>query len=187
MRRALFLALLLVPSLAAARPITVGVGVGVTQSKVDGESGLDANQTLNLFGRLAFTERLSAQLEIQRIEVEDGSNVDIRTATGLLVRDLGRGSLVPILMAGVGVAEADNGYTTTSALHLELGAGLEYRASGGLTVGAELRVGTRSIEEDSYAYVNDGRPQPGSIALYAPSYLSEGEYRAARLYVGIRF
>jgi len=188
MRCALALLTLTLPTLAAARPFTAGIGLGVSQSKVDGESGLDASRTLGLFGRIGLTERLSAQLELQRIDTEDGSGVNIRSGTGLLVMDLGRGSLVPTAMIGLGFAEADGSYTTTHGTHVEIGAGLEYRASGGLVFGGDLRIGSRSIDTTDQAYpLYEGDTRSGSIALYAPSYLSEGEYRSARLYVGVRF
>jgi hypothetical protein len=181
MRLAAALAVLVVPSLAAAGPMSAGVSFGETQSKIDATAG--ANRTLGVFGRLGFTPRVAGQLEIQRIQTDDTSQTDIRTATGLLVVDLGAGKhLVPTILAGFGFDKATTSYGyDTTATHLEGGFGLEYRADGGLTIGADVRMGGRSITQDTKAV------PLGTVALYAPSTLQEGEYRSARLTVGVRF
>jgi hypothetical protein len=168
---------LALPSLADARPITFGVGLGRTQSKVDA----DANGTQQLFGRVAFTPRLAGQLELQGI---DDPSMNIRTATVLLVVELGSmGKLVPLLVAGFGYGHASSDWgTETSGTHKEGGFGLEYRADGGLTLGVDLRLGGRSIDQGGEVPV-----ATGEIALYAPPGLVAGEYRSGRLYVGIRF
>ncbi|HUS33128.1 MAG TPA: outer membrane beta-barrel protein [Kofleriaceae bacterium] len=176
-------ALSCLPGLAEARPFTAGVGVGRSQAKADAEG--DASDTLQLFGRFSFTKRLSAQLEIQKLQLPYG-DVTVRSGTLLLVVDLGqRGHLVPILMAGFGGASAtdDYGYET-SASHTEGGAGLEYRADGGLTIGVDLRIGGRSLDDD------DVKIQPATtdvIAIYPYNSLQAGEYRSARLYAAVRF
>jgi hypothetical protein len=170
---------LVVPALADARPLTFGVGLGRTQSAVDGDG--QADDTLQLFGRIGLTARLGAQLEVQRIE--DDSNLDNRTATALLVVELGgNGKLVPLLVAGFGVdhVSSDWGYEASGS-HKEGGIGLEYRADGGLTIGADLRLGGRSIEQSGEVYPLDVR------ALIAPGGLVSGEYRSGRVYAGVRF
>lgn len=173
------------PSLAAANPITAGVNVGVTQSKEDGAAGIDASDTIGLFGRLGFSKRVSGQLEVMKIKTEDGSGVSIRSGTMLLVVDLtSSGRLVPTISAGVGMDSATTSYGgSTDAKHIEGGFGLEYRAEGGLTIGIDLRMGGRSIDQ------ND-RVQPlleGDVAYYMPSTLREGEYRSGRVSLGVRF
>jgi len=176
------------PLTAAAGPVTAGINLGLTQSKLDGQSGADANHTLGLFGRIGFNQRLSGQLELTRIET-DNTDVDIRTGTALLVIDLGsRGKLVPTLSAGIGLDSATTSYGgSTDAHHIEGGLGLEYRADGGLTLGVDLRMGGRTIDSsgDQLQPVYDATIGP--VALYAPSTLREGEYRSARLTLGIRF
>lgn len=172
----------LLSSTAAANPITAGINVGVTQNKEDGEAGLDASDTIGLFGRLGFNKRVSGQLEITRIKTED-SGVDIRTGTALLVIDLTTGGrFVPTLSAGIGIDSAEYSYGgTTEGHHIEGGLGVEYRADGGLVIGADLRMGGRSIDQDEQVVPLDG------ALYYSPSTMREGEYRSGRLYLGVRF
>jgi hypothetical protein len=177
---AMALAVVALPALANARPITAGLSVGRIQSKADANS--DASATVGLFGRLTLSPRVSTQLELQRIQTDDTS-VDIRTATGLLVVDLGADKhLVPLLMVGGGFDSASYSYgSSTDGHHLEGGFGLEYRSDGGFVIGADVRMGGRSIDSDSRAIpLTD-------VAYYAPSTLHDGEYRSARLTVGVRF
>jgi len=179
----LALALLLLPTIAAARPITVGASYGMIQSKAD--AGSDPNTELTAFGRLGLGRHVEAGLELQDISAGDGSTV-IRTIGGLLLVDLAsRSHLMPMLVAGLGVDHSASSYgTTTDAHHYEGGVALEYRADGGLVVGCDLRIGGRSIDNQSaIAYPTTG------VAYRAPasSQLSDGEYRSARLYVGVRF
>ncbi len=182
MRRVLVAAIVLVPSLAAANPITAGVSLGLSQAKEDAQA--DASQTVGLYGRLGFSSRLSGQLEVARYQTEDGSNVDIRTATALLVVDLSHSRhWVPTLSAGIGLDDESSEFQSTSGHHIEGGFGLEYRADGGLTLGVDARMGGRSIDEGGQ------KPQPveGDIVFFAPSHMSEGEYRSVRVTLGIRF
>lgn len=175
---------LALPSVAAANPITAGVNLGVTQSKEDGAAGLDANDTIGLFGRIGFNKRISGQLEVTRIKTDDGSDVSIRSGTASLVIDLtSKGRLVPTLSAGIGLDSASTTYgSTTDAHHIEGGLGLEYRAEGGLTIGVDLRLGGRTLDQQQdIAYPATG------VAYFAPSTLREGEYRSARLFLGVRF
>ena len=178
------LAVVALPSLAAANPITAGVHVGITQAKDDGTAGLAPNDTLGLFGRLQFNPRIAGQLEVQRIKTTDGGNVDIRTGTASLVIDLvAKGRLVPTLAVGMGLDKATTSYgSETNGHHFEGGFGVEYRADGGLVLGGEFRMGGRSLEQSDKVV-----PLEGGVALYAPSTLREGEYRSARLFLGIRF
>ena len=171
-----------VPTLAAARPITAGVNLGVAQSRTDGESGADPDSALGLFGRIGLTNRLSVQLELTRIKAEDAS--EVRSGTGLAVLELGsRSGFVPIVLAGVGV---DKGTSARKGTHVEAGIGLEYRASGGFTIGVDVRMGERSIEQERDIRALDDK---AVIALVDPLYVDadEGEYRSARLTLGVRF
>lgn len=174
------------PSLAAANPITAGISLGVTQSKEDGASGRDANNTVGLYGRIGFTKRLAAQLEVMKIKTEDGSGANLRSGTMLLVLDLASGGrLVPTISAGVGIDTASYDYGgSTDAKHIEGGFGLEYRAEAGLTIGIDLRMGGRSIDEEDKLVPLAGE---GRVAYYAPSNLREGEYRSGRITLGVRF
>jgi hypothetical protein len=172
------------PSLAAANPVTAGINLGVTQNKEDGASGIDASDTVGLYGRLGFSKRVSGQLELMKIKTGEGSGVNIRSGTMLLVVDLtSSGRLVPTICAGVGMDSASYQYgSSTDAKHIEGGFGLEYRAEGGLTLGIDLRMGGRSIDQDNKAV-----PLAGTIDLYTPSGLREGEYRSGRVSLGVRF
>ena len=181
---AAFALVVALPSLAAARPITAGVGIGRTQDAAN--SNGDASDTLALFGRLAITPRVAAQVEVQKISLPY-STTTARTETLLVVVDLGRaGHLFPIMFGGLGLDQASDTYgDSASGTHKEGGFGLEYRANGGLTIGADIRLGGRSIDPTYYAtpVYNDS----GSIALYAPQTLESGEYRSGRVYAAIRF
>jgi len=180
-------AALLAPSVAAASPsITAGVNAGLSQTELDGASGLDPSKTLGLFGRLGFNTRLAGQLEVSKFQAPDDAS-SIRTATASLVVDLTNGGrLVPTITAGIGMDWADATYGGASeAHHIEGGLGLEYRAEGGLTIGIDLRMGGRSLHEsEDIAYPADVR---GGVAYIVPSALQDGEYRSGQIKVGIRF
>ena len=174
------------PSLAEARPgLSAGVGLGRTQDKVNADG--DASSTMNIFGRLSFTKRLAAQLEFQKLE-QPYSEMQVRSATLLLVVDLGqRGRLVPIMFGGFGGDTATDAYGyESSGSHKEGGLGLEYRGDGGFTVGADVRLGGRSINGSSDKAV-PLYEERDAIAIYPSPGLQAGEYRSARLYAAIRF
>ena len=197
MRLALAVAVTLVPTIAAARPFTAGVNLGVDQSKESGQNGEDASHSLGLFGRVGLTPRLSAQLEVSKIRLPDEST-EIRSVTGLLVVDLSSSkTLVPVLLVGFGADSASSsayydcfdcyGTTDTSATHIEGGFGLEYRAAGGLTIGADVRMGGRSINQSEEVVQLDYGTKEPTTALYYASGMQAGEYRSARITLGIRF
>jgi hypothetical protein len=172
----------LVPSIADARPLTAGVGLGRFQAENDWDG--EADDTLQLFGRLGLTSRISGQLEIQKIE---GSTEAItRSLTAHLVVELGQsGRLVPTMFAGLGVDRGTTSYASQSGHHIEGGFGLEYRLDGGLSLMADVRLGGRSIDQsDEHVYLDE--KMPTYVDLYAPT-LIEGEYRSARVGVGLRF
>ncbi|NVB85404.1 MAG: hypothetical protein HOV81_43975 [Kofleriaceae bacterium] len=173
---------LALPSLADARPITAGVGLGRLQAKADADG--DASDTVQLYGRIGLTRRISGQLELQKITL-DGTSAVGRTGTALLVVDLGsHPHLVPTMFAGFGIDRGDNGFGgDQTGHHIEGGFGLEYRASGGLVISADLRLGGRSVDQSDEVY-----PLAGVLPLYYPALpMREGEYRSARVGVGIRF
>jgi hypothetical protein len=173
-------ALLALPALADARPITAGASLGRIQSKASSDG--EASDTYQLFGRIGLTSRLSAQLELQKIEAP---LLDVRGVTGLLVVELGNqgGRFIPLLVAGLGVDRASTDWYEASGTHIEGGLGIEYRASGGFVVGMDLRLGGRSISSTT----RDVYPVHTGVALVAPIELEEGEYRSGRLYAAIRF
>jgi hypothetical protein len=197
MRSVLALAITLVPAVAIARPITVGVNLGVDQSKESGQSGEDPSKSFGLFGRLSLTPRLSAQVEVSKIRMPDGG-AEIRSLSGLLVVDLSSSkTFVPVLLVGVGADRSSidygdciactGGASAQSATHIEGGFGFEYRAPGGFTLGADVRMGGRSLSDDDTVVPLGGDTREPIIALYYPSGMQEGEYRSARLRLGIRF
>jgi hypothetical protein len=183
MRLAIAALLVALPSVAVAGPFSAGVSFGKIKSKVDADSGADANGTVSVFGRVAFSPRLGGQLELSRIKTDDAAT-DIRTATALLVVELGaKGRLVPLLVAGVGIDKASSQYGyEENAHHTEGGLGLEYRADSGFVIGADLRIGGRTLEQQVYA-----QPLDGGVKAYVPNNLRDGEYRAARISLGLRF
>jgi hypothetical protein len=170
------------PSLAAAGPLTFGAGLGRIQSKEN--AGADANAMWQLFGRVGLTNRIGIQVEAQKIEEP---SVDVRSGTALLVVELGGKQLVPLLIVGYGIDKATGrewDYYEASGSHTEGGFGLEYRADGGLVIGADVRLGGRSVDDDYYY----AQPVEGDVIAFAPGGgLAEGEYRSARITAGIRF
>jgi hypothetical protein len=182
---ALAVAAVALPALADARPFTAGVGIGRSQSKADAAG--DASDTMQVFGRLSFTKRLAVQLELQKLQMPYG-DATVRSGTLHLVVELGsRGHFVPLLFAGYGGDKLTDAYGyEISASHTEGGVALEYRADGGLTIGADLRLGGRSIDDGQYK-IQPAYNDNSSIALYQPETLQAGEYRSARIYAAVRF
>ncbi len=187
--RGLALAALLSCPSAFAGSITVGVGAGVTQD------GANATQnpltTESVFARVGLTQRFAAELDIQKTNAAD--TTDMKVVTGLLVLDLGSNQLglVPQLFAGAGIDRSTNGYSgETDGHHFEAGAGLEYRAAGGLTIGARFHIGQRTIDSTPNVYYatsgTSAVPCCGGD-LWAPSSQNEGEVRSLDAYAGIRF
>ncbi len=187
------LALTLVPaltSIAAETKVTIGASSGLFQNEQDAKAGLDSTETLGLWGRVGLSKRLSAQLEIARHESQQGCEActfgtatDIRVFSGLVVIDLTDGGRwVPTMLAGFGI-DRDDGSIPTSGSHIEGGFGLEYRADSGLTIGADARLGDRSIDDDATIQVDAAN----SIRFSGPTVMHEGEYRAVRLTLGVRF
>jgi hypothetical protein len=192
MRSVLAGILILAPTIATAGPITAGVSLGLAQSKSDALD--DPNHTIGLFGRLAFTKRLAGQLELARFQSDGYIGGNMRTGTALLVVDLANTRhFVPTLVAGIGFDSEDTGCPTCTfqgtqtGHHIEGGFGLEYRSDGGFTLGADVRMGGRSLDSGSGG--EPLMPLAGkTIELApAPARFSEGEYRSARVTLGIRF
>ncbi len=167
---------------AAARPVTLGAGLGVIDAERDWDGQSD--ETVQIFGRLGLTSRVAGQLELQKIE-SSANGTSARTGTALIVVELGNaGRLVPTMFAGLGIDRAENGYGgSEEGSHIEGGFGLEYRVDGGLVIGADVRLGGRSVDNTDEVIL-DGRG--GAVSYYAPL-LIEGEYRSLRVGVGIRF
>ena len=67
----------------------------------------------------------------------------------MIVVELGslgaRGQFVPLMMAGIGLDDANANFSDSSGYHIEGGFGLEYRADGGLVIGGDARMGGRSV------------------------------------------
>jgi hypothetical protein len=172
------------PALAA--PVTAGVALGLANSQTNADQGGDADTTLGLFGRLDFSSRLAGQLELSKLTIEDdytGATIgDIRSVTALLRFDImNRDRLHFTLMIGAGIDHAETDWDSTEAHHFEGGLGAEYRADGGFTIGADFRLGGRSVDDEDEYYLEDV-----PALIYAPG-IDEGEYRAARIYAGVRF
>jgi hypothetical protein len=169
----------LAASNAAAGPITVGAGLGVTQDEAS--SNQDPFSTLSLFGRIALGRSFSTELDITKVNT--AQNNSARILTGLVVLDLGSSlHWVPQLFAGLGIDRASTGYGDASGHHCEGGAGLEYRADGGFTIGARFHLGGRSIDSEPKVY-----PLACCVDLYSPNTLQASEYRSFDLYAGVRF
>lgn len=176
------LVLVLLSATADARPFTAGISLGSSHDQKDDEAGIEGSKTIGLFGRIGLTSRLAAQLELAKYERPDFSGTVVRTGTALLVVDLTAGrSWVPTIMVGMGIDRADHDFGGSKGHHIEGGFGIEYRASGGFTLGADFRLGGRSVEEEDVILANE------DVAFIAPGRLQASEYRAGRIWAGVRF
>ena len=189
MRIAVALVIAALPSLAAAgTPITAGVSAGVLHDEADADG--EGNRTLGLFGRVGFAKRFSGQLEVMKLDTDDATYTatNIRIFTASLRLDLvdpAKSRFVPTISFGMGIDRASTDYDTTEGNHYEGGIGVEYRAEGGFTIGLDLRLGGRSVEQKYYDVATGGgdtRP-----LIYDGGGLREGEYRALRASAGIAF
>lgn len=193
MRALAIAAALLLPSVAAADStrLTLGAAAGLSQDKADG--GDESAQSLGLWGRLQLTKRIAGQLELAKQETQFGcatctfgTTSTIRTYTGLMVVDLAdSGPWMPILLAGFGL-DRDSGSFPTNGRHIEGGFGIEYRASAGLLIGADVRMGGRSIDQQEMILETDPGLVGGDALILRPG-LRAGEYRSARITFGVRF
>jgi hypothetical protein len=181
MVRLLVLALVLASTTAHAGKLTAGVSLGTSHDQKDDDAGLGGSQTVGLFGRLQLGARLAGQLELMKYDQANGSGTVVRTATALLVVDLSSNPRwVPTIMVGMGIDHAStpfDGSMESSGRHIEGGFGLEYRATGGFTIGADIRLGGRSVDDD----------EEPVIAIVMPYRLQASEYRAGRIWAGVRF
>jgi len=176
--------ILLIAVLAAtahAGPITAGASLGLTQSEQ--AQNVSPDKTLAIYGRIGIVPRLSAQLELAKIDAGDRgfTTADTHAATALAVVDLTGGRWVPVVLAGIGIANGTLGPNSgeIDTHHVEAGLGLEYRAEGGFVVGIDARLGDRTVDSNSTL----------TPYLYAPQQplLADGQYRSVRLAIGIRF
>ena len=172
--------LLLAPTIAAAGPVTAGVNAGVIAVKSDPDQ--EANNTLGLFGRVAFGKRVSGQLDIMRIDnnADVSMSTTVRAYTASLVVDLmDKGNLIPTLVVSAGLDRASTDGVTEDGHHYEGGLGLEYRSEGGLNLGVDARIGGRSVDNGD-TVILDAPPS-------AFNAMQEGEYRAFRVTLGVTF
>ncbi len=172
--------LCLAPATASAGPLTVGVDLGVA----------DDTPVIGVFGRLGASSWIAGQLELAHV-VTDDPRVELRVATAAVVVDLGaRGPLVPTLIVALG-------FDTESALRFEGGLGLEYRATSGVTIGADVRLGDRRFPDDAMPLTR-GAPAAGisycewSGECVEPTPATEpeprgGTYRSTRITLAVRF
>jgi len=194
MRIALAAALVLaVPTLVHATPNTLGLGAGVTPADA---AGGDAGGTFYVLARIGLAHRLGLQGELARISTDstDGDDASARTFTLAATYDLvDTGRWVPLLLAGAGLDWASGSETGT---HVEAGVGLEVRFDRGLTIGADVRLGDRSMSAPAPTPVltaNDGVPFTGTGAGpelpedAGSSALADGGYKSARLYAAIHW
>jgi hypothetical protein len=154
----------------------VGVGVGSTQDRF--RTTADPHDTASAFGRVALSPRVSGQLELTRWR-SDGGNTTASSATGVLIFDLTTGqALVPTLLVGAGFDESDNKFGKSTARHGEAGVGLEYRATGGLVIGADVRFGRRKVE---------GEVRHTDVLIeILPGRFQDTAYHSGHLWIGVR-
>jgi hypothetical protein len=175
----LVLAILLVAAPAAANPVTIGANLGASQAK---DAGIDANRTMGVFGRLGLADRVAGQLELSQMNGQPGIADDIKIGNAAVLIDFAKGPLVPLVLIGGGLDRER--WASATYAHAEAGLGLELRTRAGFMVGADVRIGTRTLVEQEKLLADAAGPRP---YLYDPSVLHEGEYRSARVTVGVTF
>jgi hypothetical protein len=183
-------AVLATPSLASADRFVVGAGVGETQTQSDAVDGTKAQATTGLFGRVRVLGPFAVQAEVGSINVA-GTNVHTVTGDAMLV--FGIRHLHPYVLAGAGVDQlSSNTIGTATTTRVEAGVGVEYHFRGGLSLGAELREGSRSVPSTS----TQTDPPPTTwnaaigVARFAPNTDGSdvaGGFRTVRLTLGIAF
>jgi hypothetical protein len=187
-RLALAFALVAVGSMSAAAgpPITVGAAAGITETAIQSSTNDGPSSVFGLYARMRATSRLAAQLDLEQVDALAGKRLDYKRGTLLLVVDLVAGTRwVPVLFAGGGFDRAVQYGSETDGHHFEGGLGIEYRSSGGLVLGLDVRMGGHAIDSQppiAY-YCNDLRGCGGS----PNSTLTPGDYRSARFTIGARF
>jgi hypothetical protein len=190
-------ALVCLPAATALAGPTVGVTLGKAQTEGDANDGADANSTLGLFVRGRVSRVVQLQAEVGKLQTDEGPGGTIRTGTVAAIFELGhaRTGFVPFVLAGVGLdyisddCGCDFVDDSKKYVHGEGGVGLEYRFAGGLIVGADARIGTRSQfgQPTYYAATGGGIAVPEVARFVASTSLSEGQYRSARLTLGVHF
>ena len=184
------------PTLAAARPITIGVTLGEAQSEAESGINQGPDEVYGAYLRVGLTRHVAVQLELARIDSD--ASYDVRTAglagvidlgNGWAVRRLG-GRFVPILLGGGGEAwgsAAGNG-TTSYGLHLEAGLGIEYRGTSGLVIGGDARIGNRWMQTQAIVpYAGAGATACCGSSLVEDEGLYDGQYRSLRVTLGVMF
>jgi len=173
----LVLAILFAAAPAAANPVTIGANLGAAQAK---DAGTDANRTMGVFGRLGLADRVAGQLELMQMTGQPTD--DIKMGNALLLIDFAKGPLVPLVVLGGGLDRER--FASATFAHAEAGLGLELRTSAGFMVGADVRIGTRTVVSQQMVYYANDNSSPW---LYDPQTLHAGEYRSARVTVGVTF
>nr|HEX4313152.1 hypothetical protein [Kofleriaceae bacterium] len=178
-------------TVAFANPVELGAGVGLTQASSDAQDNQSSRQADTLFARVGVFGPISAQAEIGRV---DSTGSSVRSVTAAAVLELGHRRVVPFILAGVGAdTQSDSVGDSNTYQRYEGGVGLEYRASGGLTIGVDLREGTRTGGPGPQVFEtapSDGGSVSGGTTHLAPLYnnaLTTGEYRTARVTIGVSF
>ncbi len=166
----------LIPSLAHAGRFSVGVSLGRTQAEADAKADYDASGTAGIWVRAALGHRFSADLQFGKVSSED-ERARIRSIdlTGRVTIANLRHGLRPIALLTLG---GDSNAEGSTYHHTELGLGLEYDLAADFVLGGDLRVGERTIDSQ---VVYDVQP-----AARLPPDLTDGGYRAVRLYLGVR-
>ncbi|HEY4179733.1 MAG TPA: hypothetical protein VGM90_22985 [Kofleriaceae bacterium] len=186
----------LVPSVAAAGVVTVGLHAGSLQTQTDATNKNDAQSEVGAFGRFQLAERFSVQIDAAKVSMRDQSNLSMESFTASAVLDLMQGSqFVPVFLVGLGMDHVGSDDYDAEASRSEVGLGLEYRAKGGFLIGIDARVGSRKIDTEDYKNyatpalvgADSGTPIYKDDSTNLPTTLSAGQYRSARLYAGFRF
>jgi hypothetical protein len=139
----------------------------------NGAEGAD----VGLLARYRLGRHLHIEGEIGKSELADGDRVDKRMGAALLWDFNARAKISPYLLVGAGGtrAEIGGGQYAESQRYGEVGAGLTYRLSRSLQIGADIRAGSRAAAENS---PDSTQPVAQSIA---PATQQEEGYTRVRL------
>jgi hypothetical protein len=182
-------ALLLVPALASADPaLEFGAGVGLTQDANAATAGQGTTQAVDLYARMHVIGPFAAQVELGTVDTNGQQTV--RTGSVLGVAELMHGRVVPLLLAGFGIDQVGSGMMSSDQYtysHVELGLGLQIRISGGLTLGVDVRQGTRSVQSQPAPtpVLDNGGGFGTDLRMQEP--IADGDYRTVRATLGVRF
>jgi len=191
----LVLLVLVAGSVSPARADRFAIGASVGASRGGGgTSYLDSMTSRGVFARLRLFGRLSVEAELGQVDLaQPDTTLDYgagtfdahhaKLGTASLRYDLApHGSVLPHVLAGLGVENWTNDYIEWDYSKRELGLGVDVVITDGLRLGLDLRAGKREL-------IGTRQTQNSSILVYMPAPFPEqaSSYTSARVTLGATF